>query len=513
MTVRMIGGEMLIWSDLDGKHGPGPVRGAVLTPLMASASGRALIVGPHDPDLIAAAPADDLTLLVRGLPDAETLTARYAARPNVTVCCGGLEGLAGTPPYDTVIALDGLDRLGSLEGTDLTWSEALRVLLSVLRPGGSLLLAVENGIGLHRLVALSADPTDTGWAGADPVEPAGLARVRTLLRGAEVDLVRTYAAYPTQTRPTLLLGEAILADDGLAGFLEIALSRALAPTERVLSDPRRLAVDALRHGVATDLAPAWVIVARRRTPQSGAAHGRTNVPAEALIAEGSVRADIRRDADGRWIRHLDGDDADEAVACGRTVADLLIGAGRLRDLPALRQALRAWQDGPQAGVPADRVIVGPDGRLTALAPAGTPEAALRQLAATLIGGSVAHPWPGSSDIDELASTLAAMAGRELDLVALTAAGEDGSDRPDAYAFRELAAARDRLTRELAEAREQLRWHERMLTSREEALHRAQQVIDLLGDTGPARLGKAFVGGVRVARRAAGASLRAVRRRS
>ncbi|MBM0238396.1 hypothetical protein JNW88_16815 [Micromonospora sp. ATA32] len=52
MNVRLIGGEMLVWSDLDGSHGPGPVRGSVLAPLLAATGGRVLIAGPHDPALV-----------------------------------------------------------------------------------------------------------------------------------------------------------------------------------------------------------------------------------------------------------------------------------------------------------------------------------------------------------------------------------------------------------------------------------------------------------------------------
>jgi hypothetical protein len=524
VKLRLIGGEMPVWSDLDGNHGPGPVRGQVLAPLLATASGRTLVAGPHDPALIDALPADDLTLLVRGVPDAEALAARYADRPGVTVCCGGPEKLAAEPPYDTVVALDGLARLSSVEGVELAWGEAFGLLLAALRPGGRLLLAVENFLGLHRLVALQAEVTDSDWVVAgehDPSRPAGLARVLARLGGAGLDVARTYAAYPAPTAPTVLLGGEILADEELRGFLEATLGRACIPLRDVLTDPGRLAVGALRHGAAAALAPAWVMLARRApdtadAPPAGEPAAEV-APPEALVAGGPDRYDIRRRPAGGWTRRRDGIAEIEAVPRGRTLESLLIEACLRRDLPTVRELLGAWQEGAAGGVAADQVIVGADRTLTALVPAGQPAAAVRAFATTLIGGGWAHPWPAPADEDDLTLTLAAMAGRELDPAALAAVAGDGPDRPardrpDARAFRELAATRDRLARELAEARAKALWYEQMLTSRENSLNRAERIIELLSGSGPARAGRALVGGMRAARGTARAAARRVRPR-
>jgi hypothetical protein len=100
-----------------------------------------------------------------------------------------------------------------------------------------------------------------------------------------------------------------------------------------------------------------------------------------------------------------------------------------------------------------------------------------------------------------------MAGREL-------GPADGTPRrphrPDERAFRELTADRDRLARELAEAHAQARWYEETLTAREAALDQARRTVDLLSATGPARAGRAFLGGVRAARQTGRAVLRRVR---
>jgi len=482
MTVRLIGGEMLCWSDLDGTHGPGPVRGAALAALLAPAAGRVLIAGPHDPELIDNSTAGGLTLLVRGVPDAELLAARYADRPGVTVCCGGPEKLSAEQPFDRVVALAGLERLVSAEGAQLSWGETLEVLLSVLRPGGTLVLGVENPIGLHRLVALPRPLTDADWspaAGHDPTRPAGPDHLHDALDAAGLGVARSYAAYPEPEAPGLLLDDEVLGDESIRGYLEAALSRSAGAWTRTLTDPVDLAVTALRHAAARTLAPGWIVVAQK------------GPVTDALTGVGS----IRRGADG-WVTELG------AVPSGRTLESLVIGACLRRDLPAVRDLLAAWQGGPAAGVAAGQVIAGPDGSLTALVPAGAPAAALHELATRLLRGGFAHPWPAVIGSADLTTTLAAMAGRDLDPITeapiteapITDAG------PRELPFDQLTAERDRLARELAEARAQAGWYEETLTARENDLHNARRTIQLLSGTGPARAGQAFVGGVRAARR-------------
>ena len=81
-----------------------------------------------------------------------------------------LEGVAPTRHEQALVhalgVLDGLDRLCSVEGPQLDWAESLHVLRRALRPGGSLLLSVENELGVHRLVdrsSVTSAHTDGAW--------------------------------------------------------------------------------------------------------------------------------------------------------------------------------------------------------------------------------------------------------------------------------------------------------------------------------------------------------------
>ncbi|GIF00687.1 hypothetical protein [Paractinoplanes rishiriensis] len=472
MTVELIGGEMLVWSDLDGTHGPAPAGGAALRSLLSGVTGRTLVAGPHDPDLLDALPAAPVTLLVRGVADAEALAERYASRAGWAICCGSLDKLATVPAYDTVVALDGLGRLGSAEAADCTGDETLSRLVAVLRPGGRLLLTVPNPFGLDRLVSLPAAPADADWAEGD--EPHTPGRLRARLAAAGLPVVRDYAVYPGVGEPAVLLSDAVLGDVGLRGFLEATVGAAFSAGPAVLTDPVRLAVGALRHDLAAQLAPGWIFLAGGGPPGPAA-----------LIAPGpSV---VRRDAAGRWV--LGGG---TPVPLGRTLADLLLAACRRRALPAVRELLTTWQASPVAGVPADRIVVDADGHLHGLAPAGEPLRALRRFAAAVIAAGDVHLWPSPADEAELTALLAGMTGREVEPHRVPG-GE-----PAPAGVRELAMARDRLARELAEARSQHEFHRRTIAARDAELRRTRQLNAILAATAP---GRAVTGLLRALRRA------------
>lgn len=491
MSARLIGGEMLVWSDLDGKHGPAPVRAAALRPLLAAVSGRTLVAGPHDLSLIDEVPSEQMTLLVRGLPDADLLADRYGDRPGVTVLCGSLEKLAAAPAYDTVIALDGLGRLRSAEDDALStsWAEDMAMLVAVLRPGGRLLLGTENLFGLHRMLSLTPEPADTDWAGTgefDAERPSSPSQMVTALESAGLTVAGTFAGFPSATAPSVLLSDHILEDLAVRGYVSAVVRSSFDGGAPALADPRRLASGALRASVAGGLAPAWFAVAQRGET------GIVPVPA-GLIASADGHVDqLHRDARG-WVR------GDTPLPVGRGLDERLLAASLRRDLPALRELLTAWQSGPSAGVPADQLVDG-----TALVPSGDPIDALSRLAATMIDEGHAYLWPAPADRAELTALLAAMAGRELDPATLR------ESSPVPHDVRELTQERERLTRELAESRAKQDWYEKMLQNREAELKRVRRINTVLMATMPGKAAKAGYGGLRAGKKAAREAIRKLR---
>ncbi|MEV4640002.1 hypothetical protein AB0J80_21900 [Actinoplanes sp. NPDC049548] len=512
-----------------------------------------------------------MTVLVRGVPDAEHL----ARCPGLTVLCGSPAGLAAEGVFDTIVALDGLERLNSVESDQLTWAEILTRLKAVLRPGGLLIIGLANPLGLHRLLAAPRPLADSDWTPApDSTRPATAEALTRMLGGA----AETYACYPDPVAPAL-----VLRGDASGGTAEAALARiygrvpgvdasrtapsvlvaasgqVVSESESVrigsepsllLADPYPWALESLRQ--AQPLAPGWIVVATA---------DRAALPS--------------------MVDRLGG-------PSGRTLESLIAEAAARRDLPAVRACLTAWRGSPVAGVLASQVIRGRDGSLTPLAPSSTPAQALRDLASRLLGGTGGLAWPAVRDAADLADILAAMTGSELgdqgdldrgeldrsepDRGGLERGelgrgelgraeldgselgrgeldrgeldrGEQDSGSLDARAradhggvrsrglardggvhsygdvgdgdvddrseldngcpllpFAELLAERDRLARQLAEARAQAAFFESELTAREADLRGARRTVEMLSGTGPARAGQAFVGGVRAARR-------------
>ncbi|GIF13003.1 hypothetical protein [Actinoplanes teichomyceticus] len=529
MSVRLLGGEMPHWSE--------PVdtgaRGAVLAALAAAAHGRTLVVGPHGAEVVDPLTAGELTLLVRGTPDAEALARRYATRPGVRVWCGSLDKLAAEPEFDTVLALDGLDRTGSTESPELPWSQALARLLAVLRPGGRLLLGLPNPAGLHRLVALPAEPGVTEWpapAEDDPTRPVSLSELHAAVRSAGLEVLRGYAAFPSPDAPSALLGAELLADPRMRGLLQSTLRRALVPAAPLLADPRPIAMRLLHAGLAGPTAPGWVVVATR---PGGPA--RPDLPG-ALIGTGPAGVDrVEHDPARGWLRV--GAGAARVVPAGRCLHDVLLAAARGHDHPAFRGLLTAWQAGALAGVDADEIVVDPDGLLhglgrpldapaplaagpaapeptsaevataedTAAGPAGSRRdgEALRRFARAMFDEGLSHLWPTPADESEVTALLAEMAGR----VAPDRAA-DAHDGPPT--LRETVAQRDRLRRELAEARAQADWYERRAARRDAELIRANRIISALKATAPGRAATVVAGGLRTGKRVARAALRRLR---
>ncbi|MFI7021279.1 hypothetical protein ACIBMZ_00985 [Micromonospora sp. NPDC049900] len=513
---RLLGGEMLGWSDLDGSRGPGPVGGPTLAALLTAVGGRTLVVGPHHPDLLDVVPSSDLTILVRGLADAETLAARYADRPEVQVCCGSPEKLPASPQYDNLVALDGLGRLASVEGPELSWTDLFDLLTSMLRPTGRLLLGAENPLGLHRLPFPPPPRTDSDWAAPDDeydhTRPAGLPRLRDRLAASGLWTVGTWATFPSPRTPTALLGSALLADADLTGFLQATLSTTqptgAADSDRPIpvppfADPARLTALAVRHGGATESAPGWVVLAERLAAADSTSDLSDEVtdqvegrpPAGVLMRDGQ-RREVRRGPAVGW-RFADG----TVVPSGRTVEDLALTATARRDLPGLRALLTGWQAGAVADVPADQVVVAPDGAWHAVVAAGSAGVELREagsvrvlhrLAARTADAGLAHLLPSG----ELAATLAVLAGRDPESFA------DDRVQTTARGWRELLIDRDELAWKLGEARALAQWYERTLAERDHELTRLRRIVSLLSGTPTARVARILLAGARSARRSA-----------
>jgi hypothetical protein len=553
--MTLVGGEMAAWSDRRATE-RAPAGSAVLAHLLSllPAGDRVLLAGPHADELLTALRHTRVTCLLRSLSDATELAGR-----GVDVLCGTLPKLAADGDYDAVVALDGVDRLCSVEGPQHDWAESLHALRAALRPGGALLLAVENELGVHRLVTRATAPSDGGWnpvAEFDHGRPGNPTRLAGRLAADGLAVSWLGAAWPTPAAPTVMATPGAFTDSGgLTDALAAAAAGAVASAyagRPVLSDPRRLAAAAVRGGLGAEFATSWLVLAHR-------APGTRSGPAfpQALLGDvaGGPVLELAYDREGRWARRpvttgptaqgptviRDPTRLAGLMPTGRLLEELLLTAALRHDLPAARRLLTGYADWlPALGhghayATFDNVLVD-DGRYALLdpswdttVPVTVPVAATRaarRFATTLITGGYAHPWPPTADVDALATVLAAAAGVDVDAALLTAAIDLdvailADQRPDAdpAQLRELVRdpgsgppaiapdgwrEREELTRrlheQLADAQASADFYAAELTRREAELRRLRAQVATFGGNPAYRLARVAVTAARRVRR-------------
>ncbi|WP_433300113.1 hypothetical protein ACQP2F_02175 [Actinoplanes sp. CA-030573] len=464
--IRLIGGEMPGFTESRPPAGGG-LLGHIADQVPAGVE--VLVAGPHDRALIDTVKTrSSVTCLVRSQTAAAELDAR-----GLDVLCGSLTKLeAGR--WDVIVAFDGVDRLCSVEGPQLDWAESVQALKRSLRPGGTLLLAVENSLGVHRLVdpgIPTAAQTDDAWRplgefdGSRPGTPARLT-ARFEAEGLTVGWLA--AAWPEPGSPTLAATAEALENEALAALAARAAGVAYA-NRSVLSDPRRLAAAAVRAGLGAELAASWLVVAHLAPSESPAV---TSLP-PVLTEAGPL---------------------DRPLPQGHLVEELLLAACLRHDLPTVRRLLTGWI-AALPGATADNVVVDGD-TYTMLDPSVPAEAdVLHRFARTLLTGGYAHPWPAATDPQALTAILHGAAGLSGDVPA----APDGDDPPLPDARREHEEQLRALNRRLADAESRADMSERELAKREEELRKARAQIATFSGSIGYRMAKLGYGAARKAR--------------
>ncbi|WP_157548506.1 hypothetical protein [Nonomuraea candida] len=493
-NVRLIGGEMLLWSDATALGGVTDWRGTALelAGRVVPADGRVLLVGPHPQALVdeVAGRARATSVLLRSYPDACALGERH---PELTIFCGRLEALEaaedGGEPYDLVLALDGLSRTHSAEAPAAAWAESLEALAALVAPGGLLLLGVRNDLGVDRFIeARPADRegADDQWAphGFDPSYPGGPEALDAGLETAGLSVQRRYAAFPDRQAPRALLSREALAFD-LPEALTFALS-AREGERMLVADPLRLTRLVFRHRLGEQLAPLWLVVATR-PPLGGDAVRPVELPL-GLIEEGHALYELT----ATGARRLPGGE-ERPIPAGRVVEEILVEACAREDVKTVREllaALAGWLEAGGDATAATDSLVYDGRRFAAVGPPGPapvrqePRVVLCRIlwrfAVRLLAAGHHHPWPWPLEADQLTLTLCGMAGRPCDQGDLDQArkldaelGRPAELAEHAPAYRDLLGARDRLADQLTAALARISRLETKLSYRERELVRAK----------------------------------------
>ncbi|MBL7257367.1 hypothetical protein [Paractinoplanes lichenicola] len=467
-NLRRIGGEMFAWSDRDPQRSQPLPRGAVLRHLLRQYAGpgrTVLVAGPHSEEVVAAL-ADtgaSVSWLLRSLIDAEE-----AARGNsrITVLAGAAVKLDAAEKFDLVVAADGVDRLNSAEGEQMSAAQLVDRLAEAVQPDGVLLLMHDNRLGVHHTVRLepgARERLDSDWYNTDDEtdtqRPASQEQLTARLAQSGLTVAAAYAAFPEPAAPTVLVGEGLLGEvaSPLRPRLGTALSQAFAGAFRgrpVLSDPRRLVNRALRAGAEGTVAPAWLVIARG--PGAAPAveghelligDARGTFAYEVTSAGDQVRTTVLEPLEGpierEGLRRISEPTAPGADV-GYVLEERLEHLAATSDLRRMRVELAqydAWlrsqaQDGlltgPVAVAGLADVFVTEDG--PALLPTNwepvesvaleTAEIrAVWSFAVQLITSGQPHPWPITSNAVDLTATILGMVGQGIAADSVRAAVE------------------------------------------------------------------------------------------
>ncbi|MEU7741546.1 hypothetical protein [Nonomuraea sp. NPDC049158] len=494
-NVRLIGGEMLLWSDSSHTSGVTDWRGVALElvrrllPMEEDAKARVLLVGPHPRGLVdeVVARAASVAVLLRSYPDACALAERH---PDLAVYCGRLSALPESAPYDLVLALDGLRRTHSAEEVAPPWRESLGALAALVAPGGRFVLSVSNDLGIDRFVEARPADRDGGdehWEphGFDQGYPDGPGALDEELVAAGLTPERCYAAYPGRAAPRALLSRELLGYD-LPDALTVPLS-ARGGDRMLVADPLRLTRLVFSHGLGEQLAPLWVAMATRPSdvPLGQYEDAPTDLPL-GLFEEGHAVHEVTWGATRRLS-----DGVERAIPAGRVVEEVLIEACAREDVRAVRDLLTVLGDWVEMGgdAAADNLVW--DGeRFAAIhalpAPPTRPAdrvvlcRVLWRFAVRLLAAGHHHPWPWPRQTEQLTLTLCGMAGRPCDQADLDLArkldaelGQPAELSDTAPTYRDLLGARDRLADQLTAALARVSRLETKLTYRERELLRAR----------------------------------------
>ncbi|GEN81632.1 methyltransferase [Actinotalea fermentans] len=266
------------------------------------------------------------------LARARVAAARTAELPHVRVFNAEVADLPQVPAYDLVVVVGVLEYVGSGKDDTTPYVEFLSALRGVLRPGGRLVLAIENRMGVKYLAGAPEDHSGEvfhsveGYREDGPARTFSRRRLLELARLAGYRDARALGAFPDYKLTRLVFDDALLCH---SRELAVQIPRFPSPdwaTPRpALVDEGRLWAQLVDAGAAGELANSLVLVAQ-------AGGGTDDVEPEGLwpAERLAVYFSMRRRRPFQVLKRVDL--VDEVV----TVTSVLLGHGEadgLRVLP------------------------------------------------------------------------------------------------------------------------------------------------------------------------------------
>lgn len=242
-------------------------RANLLRPLNLESGMRVLDVGAGTGVLSRAAGETGATVvgLEGSLERARVAAARCEGLDNVDIVCGRPSDLTEEDGFDIVLVVGVLEYAGA-ENADAFLADLRRL----TRPGGSLVVAIENQFGLKYLLGYLEDHHAEPWIGIEGYPgPAGARtysreHLSNLLDQWGFPLQRWLFPFPDYKLPSVVLAEAAYEVDDVETFVDQLVGHPVrdfsSPPMRLVDD-RRAHREFLRAGLGRDVANSFLVVA------------------------------------------------------------------------------------------------------------------------------------------------------------------------------------------------------------------------------------------------------------
>ncbi len=241
---------------------------------------------------------------------AQAIAARCSDLANVEIVSGSLFDFDDPSGFDLVVIIGVLEYAGPATTDHRHQLDFLRHASGLLRPDGTLVLAIENQIGLKYLLGYSEDHLDQPWAGVEgypgspPICTVPKVTLGSLLDAAGLTTQRWYYPYPDYKLPRTILSE---------GAFDLPTSKELVdqlvgrPIQDLANPPSRFCDDRACHrvfleaGLGPEVANSFLVAAAR---QDSALDGITD---DTAIAWHFSSDRLKRWRRSQTVRRADGD--------------------------------------------------------------------------------------------------------------------------------------------------------------------------------------------------------------
>ena len=259
-----------------------PERAVLLAPVAIGPDDRVLDVGAGSGvnTRICADRGAAVTAVEGSAARTELIAHRCAGLEDVRVLCGPLEGLGddGRGAYDVVLLVGVLEYASTDHGGGGGPEALIARAVDALAPGGALVLAIENRLGLKYLLGFPEDHLGlpwVGWEGYRPGEPTTWSRreLAGMLADAGLADQKWLYPFPDYKLPTAVLAEEIYdRPDGVDMVDQIVGQPTSSEYFRpvLVADERAAHRALLTAGLGPDVANSFLVVAGR-SPQAVAA--------------------------------------------------------------------------------------------------------------------------------------------------------------------------------------------------------------------------------------------------